>query len=134
MATRDEDRQLTNTGRDEVKAVAAVLASRLLDRIYVSPYIRAQQSARIAAEQIGFAGDMVTVPWLTPDTPANKAFGNMSADGEVLFVAHQPLLGALCSLLVHGDARRAFSLRTAALVELEGEALFAGGMHLIAIH
>ena len=136
QAVNDSERRLTPHGRDEVEAVSAVLIGRPLIAIYASPYVRAQESAAIVKRITACPGDLITVPWLTPETSPKMAFEQMSHedDRDVLFVAHQPLLGALSALLAHGETSRPFALSTAALVELEGASILAGDMSLKAIH
>ncbi|GGK05768.1 SixA phosphatase family protein [Pseudomonas matsuisoli] len=136
QASRDADRRLTPSGQAEVHAAARQLLGRPLRAIYVSPYARAQESADIVKHVTGFDAELITVAWLTPDTSPTSTFSQMQPadDGDVLYVAHQPLLGALSALLVHGESSRPFALSTAALVELEGDAILAGGMRLNGIH
>lgn len=135
-ADRDHNRRLTQYGQDQVSAASARLEQQRPERVLVSPYVRAQQTASIVRDVIGHDIQMSTVSWLTPDTPVDETFSHLETpeSGDLLLVAHQPLLGTLCSLLVYGSTDRAFPLGTAALVELEGEVILAGGMALRAIH
>ncbi|WP_462383266.1 phosphohistidine phosphatase SixA [Pseudomonas sp. Marseille-QA0892] len=136
QADRDQNRRLTQYGQDQVRAVSAKLAQQRLGRILVSPYVRAQETAHIVQDALKHDVQMTTVSWLTPDTPVDETFSHLEApdSGDLLLIAHQPLLGTLCSLLVYGSTDRAFPLSTAALVELEAELVLAGSMALRAIH
>jgi phosphohistidine phosphatase len=51
-------------------------------------------------------------------------------DDEILLVSHQPLLGDLAGLLIHGHRQAPLPMSTASLAELEGEAVAAGLMNL----
>ncbi|EPN40586.1 phosphohistidine phosphatase SixA, partial [Pseudomonas syringae pv. actinidiae ICMP 18807] len=49
---------------------------------------------------------------------------------DVLLVSHQPLVGELIGVLVHGSAQQAEPMSTASLAELEGEFVAAGTLTL----
>lgn len=48
----------------------------------------------------------------------------------MLLVSHQPLVGELIGVLVHGSAQQAEPMSTASLAELEGEFVAAGTLTL----
>ena len=52
----------------------------------------------------------------------------------MLLVSHQPFVGDLISLLLHGHMRQPQPMHTASLVELEGEWPLAGSMTLLNAH
>src|SRR5215210_2317333 len=56
------DRPLNDTGRDQARALASELAGRPISAVYSSDLLRAHETARIVAEQLGL--DVVTVPGL----------------------------------------------------------------------
>lgn len=64
-APRDADRELTPLGCEQVLRSAEQLRSKPLNSIWVSPYVRAQQTAALVREALGFTSDLITVPWLT---------------------------------------------------------------------
>ncbi len=135
-ARSDPERALTTHGRAEVRQSAERLRGRPLQRILVSPYLRAQQTAELVRESLGFDLPLTTLDWLTPDdSPRNVAnqLDQYPAD-EVLVVSHNPLLGALAGLLVHGHLQLPFPLRTASLVGLEAALPVAGLMQQIELY
>lgn len=135
QAESDAARELTDHGRNEVLQAAAQLAGRPLTAIVVSPYVRAQQTAELVRSALGFTGAMSIVPWLTPDSDPREALKYLDERerAEVLLVSHQPLIGALGGLLVHGHRQEPLPMRTASLAELEGDIPAAGLMELLAL-
>lgn len=135
QAASDAARELTANGRKEVQQAAAQLAGRPLTAIVASPYVRAQQTAELVRSALGFAGKIKTVPWLTPDSDPRDVlkFLDEREGVETLLVSHQPLIGALGGLLVHGHRQDPLPMRTASLSELEGDIPAAGLMELLAL-
>ncbi|OCX22381.1 phosphohistidine phosphatase SixA [Stutzerimonas xanthomarina] len=105
-ARTDAQRCLTEAGRNEVRRSAAHLVGRPLQMILASPYVRAQQTAELVREVLGFGGMVETVPWMTPDSDIDDAMLYLSQRSDALPMA------------------------TASLAELEGEGVAAGLMHL----
>lgn len=136
-AASDAARELTEHGRQEVRQSAAYLLERPLTTILASPYVRAQQSAALVRETLGFAGVVTTVPWLTPDSDLQDVLRQLEGyedGGELLLVTHQPLVGALGGLLVDGHRQAPLPMHTASLAELEGGLLAAGLMNLLSLN
>ena len=135
QAASDAARELTAHGRKEVQQAAAQLAGRPLTAIVASPYVRAQQTAELVRSELGFTGKINTVAWLTPDSDPRDALKYLDERerAEVLLVSHQPLIGALGGLLVHGHRQEPLPMRTASLDELEGDIPAAGMMELLAL-
>ena len=133
-ARRDAERELTAHGREQVLHSAARLIGQPLDSILVSPYVRARQTAELVRKTLGFTSGLVTVPWLTPDSEPKFAISKLPDTGNVLLVSHQPFVGELISLLLHGNLRQPQPMQTASLVELEGEWPLAGSMTLLSVH
>ena len=127
-APRDADRALTEHGREQVLHSAEQLIGQPLAAIIASPYVRAQQTAQLVGEVLGL--EIRTVSWLTPDSSPLKVLEQLEADGDVLLVSHQPLVGSLIGLLQHGHLRSPQGMNTASLAELEGEWPLAGSMTL----
>ncbi len=135
-ASRDSERRLTAHGRKEVLQSAARLAGLPLDGILASPYVRAQQTAELVREALGLVEPVGTAPWLTPDDDPREVLGFLDERSErnLLLVSHQPLVGALGGLLVHGNRRDPLPMSTASLAELEGDFAAAGLMTLVSLH
>ena len=135
QAASDAARELTAHGRQEVQQAAAQLFGRPLTAIMASPYVRAQQTAELVRLELGFSGSVQTVSWLTPDSDPRDALKYLDEreHAKVLLVSHQPLIGALGGLLVHGHRQEPLPMRTASLAELEGDIPAAGLMELLAL-
>ena len=133
-ARRDAERELTAHGREQVLHSAARLIGQPLDCILVSPYVRAQQTAELVRKALGFTSELITVPWLTPESEPRDALSKLADSGNVLLVSHQPFVGELISLLLHGHLRQPQPMQTASLVELEGEWPLTGSMTLLSAH
>jgi len=136
QARSDDQRELTEHGRKQVLRSAAHLLGQPLDAIVASPYVRAQQTARLVHDALGFAEPLVTVPWLTPDSDPARVIAELDALNldHVLLVSHQPLVSCLLGLLVHGSRQAGEPMSTASLAALQGDAALAGLMTLEALH
>jgi len=132
-ARTDAERNLTERGRAEVLRSAAHLIGQPLGAIIASPYVRAQQTARLVREALGFVPDIRTVPWLTPEGSPEQVLAHLEAEDNVLLVSHQPLVGNLISFLQHGHSRQPQPMYTASLAQLEGEFALAGLMSLVSL-
>ncbi|MES2868465.1 MAG: phosphohistidine phosphatase SixA [Pseudomonadota bacterium] len=132
-ARRDADRELTAHGREQVLHSAVHLIGQPLEQILVSPYVRAQQTAELVCKALGFTGDLITVPWLTPESDPKHAISQLPDSGNVLLVSHQPFVGDLISLLQYGHYRQPQPMQTASLAEMEGEWPLAGSMTLLGV-
>ncbi|NMX70794.1 phosphohistidine phosphatase SixA [Pseudomonas sp. WS 5111] len=129
-ASSDAQRNLTERGREEVLHSAAHLIGQPISAIIASPYARAQQTAQLVREALGFVPEIRTVPWLTPDGNPLQVLEKLDTDDSVLLVSHQPLVGNLISFLQHGHQRQPQPMHTASLAELEGDFPLAGLMSL----
>ncbi|WP_085715526.1 phosphohistidine phosphatase SixA [Pseudomonas sp. B28(2017)] len=129
----DSERELTANGREEVLRAAANLMGQPLTAIYASPYMRAQQTAQLVRETLGFEPEIRTVEWLTPDTDPDKVAEQLVSVSEALLVSHNPLVGNLLSYLQHGAGYPPERVSTAGLAELKGDELLVGSMTLDSI-
>lgn len=125
-APSDAQRNLTERGREEVLHSAAHLIGQPISAIIASPYVRAQQTAQLVREALGFVPEIRTVSWLTPDGNPLQVLEKLDTDDNVLLVSHQPLVGNLISFLQHGHQRQPQPMHTASLAELEGDFRWRG--------
>lgn len=104
----DLSRQLTGKGEKQARRMAVWLHAQLPDsaKIYVSPALRAQQTAEPLAELAG--RKIRTVEQLAPGASVDDvlaAVGWPDGRSTIVVVAHQPTLGEVASWLVTGTAR-----------------------------
>ncbi|MGE8481222.1 phosphohistidine phosphatase SixA [Pseudomonas sp. FP1740] len=126
----DSERALTDKGRKEVKRIAAKLKGKHLTAIYASPYLRAQETAMLVRKELGFAPEIRTVEWLTPDNNPQAVAEQLVSVDHALLVSHNPLVGNLLGYLQHGHVQDPERVGTAGLAELEGDELLVGSMKL----
>ncbi|MCT8948559.1 MULTISPECIES: phosphohistidine phosphatase SixA [Pseudomonas] len=126
----DSERELTEHGREEALRSAAQLIGQPITAIYASPYLRAQQTAQIVREALGFEPEIRTVEWLTPEVDPDKVADQLVSVSNALLVSHNPLVGNLLSYLQHGAGYPSEKVGTAGLAELESAELLIGSMTL----
>jgi len=120
----DPERPLTDRGRRDVAAVAA-LATRYagieVDRVLHSGKTRARETAEIVAQRLERAGTLEQAEDLDPNAdPAVWARRLRKEEGSVMLVGHSPHLPSLASLLLETDPEREIvAFPKAALVHLE---------------
>ncbi|MEL0638394.1 phosphohistidine phosphatase SixA [Marinomonas sp. TI.3.20] len=126
---RDDLRELTPEGVDEVKQTARAFKERgeRLDAVFVSPYVRAQQTADYFLETLGQVGLVAqSCPLITPsgkELDVALWLNDQTAD-SILLITHQPFAHQLVELLCDEPLSSRFAMTTAALAAVEGE-LFA---------
>ena len=108
FAPTDAERPLTARGESHSEQMAAQLASQLsagLDMVWVSPYLRAQQTWQVMANQLPDPKHLMTVDEITPYGQAEDVAGYLKAviaverPETVLIVSHLPLVGYLTAEL-----------------------------------
>jgi phosphohistidine phosphatase len=131
----DRSRPLTEIGRNQVAAVIRALQARrgfAVDAIWSSPYLRAENTAKIAAKVLG-SEEPIICPGLASGADllhslpeAQRSPSNWPT--RLLLVGHQPDLGLLVGHLI-GDPSFPYGFGRAGSAKLTGE--FApGGMTL----
>jgi phosphohistidine phosphatase len=133
-APSDAQRSLTVAGSAAVKSVLAAHRESLagVTAIVSSPYLRARQTAALAAELLQVP-TLDTNAGFVPESPVVEALTQLEQlpwQG-LLLVAHQPLLGNLIATLTCGDARYAEPMAPGSLVVLELDWPAAGMAQLI---
>ncbi|RBP84614.1 phosphohistidine phosphatase SixA [Marinomonas rhizomae] len=126
---QDERRELTELGVAEVKTVARAFRAKgeRLDAVFVSPYTRAQQTAKIFLADLDVS---VTVENSALITPYGREMdvANWLSDQpyeSILLVTHQPFAHQLVDFLVDEPLPVSFAMTTATIAAVEGE-FFAG--------
>jgi phosphohistidine phosphatase len=128
MATSDQLRELTEHGKVEVAKMAGVLLEDKLDfdAIYVSPYIRAQQTANIVKSVLATPTSLITLNFITPNDTAQPLqdyiYGHFSeqdekSDQNILIVSHMPLVSYLVAEFTNGQHAPLF--QTASVAEID---------------
>mgnify|MGYP000023222926 FL=1 len=109
MCEQDDKRKLTEHGQWEAKRTALWLKTQVnqFDRVYVSPYVRAQQSKDIICEMNTQVEPTHVLQELTPSGDAArcmdyilaslgpKAVANSQPEQNILCVSHMPLVSYL---------------------------------------
>jgi len=130
----DSRRPLTEDGQKKTRKVAQRLRDLGLhfDRIYTSPYERADQTAQILQSvlQSGHLGQSIErCEDLQPDGDRTRSIDQLSHDREagrrVAIVGHEPDLSQLAETLVFGSVQERLVLKKAGIIGLmapiEGE-------------
>lgn len=106
--TTDEARNLTNRGRFEVASMVKASANdlKIVQEIWASPLVRAQQTAKIAKdilEQHGVSLQIKTTELLIPEADTDSICAELERSKlkTILLVSHQPFVSeffdTLCS-------------------------------------
>jgi phosphohistidine phosphatase len=128
-APSDQQRALTPFGVQQVAQNAQQnLAGKTFDYVFVSPYLRAQQTwDTIQTFDVKFK-KMQTVDWIMPDVatqPALDELLNLTGKSlSILMVCHQTFAGRFASHLCDGS-KHGIHVDTAAIIHTETE-VFAG--------
>ncbi|NRH43278.1 phosphohistidine phosphatase SixA [Pseudomonas sp. MS15a(2019)] len=132
-ASSDELRELTMAGRAEVLRSALQLQGAQLQLILASPYVRAQQTAALVQQQLGWPGKVRSASWATPNGEPERALDELERLGveELLLVTHNPFVAELAGWLLHGHRQAPVAMGTASLLCLEAPLSLAGGFELV---
>ena len=131
----DAARALTERGRDRFRACVQGLAGLdlRLDRVYHSPWRRAEQTAALLAPILDGRAEPSEL-LAQPPTPELLALLALHPEGRVGLVGHEPWLGELLAVLLTGgpEAGANLAFRKGGVAWLDGEPL-PGGMTLRAL-
>ena len=119
----DAERKLTATGRDEVRRAAecANRARVVPTLILSSPYVRAVETAEIAAEVLGYRRAIMRTELLIPSASPQRVWNEIRGrpdETQILLAAHEPLLSQLASYLLNSPALQ-IEMRKATLVRID---------------
>jgi phosphohistidine phosphatase len=119
----DADRALTDAGMKRMKLVARAIARMEpgFDAIFVSPLLRARQTAEPVAAACRFKGEPTITEALVPGADPANILEELEASGcaSALVVGHEPHLGCLVGRLVSGRRDVEVPMKKAALAIFE---------------
>ncbi len=120
-APTDDARELSEKGREQAKSVAKFCARHGIrpDVIFSSPLIRAQQTARPVAKELGM--EVTTARWLACGAEPEGILSQLATvkgGAAAMLVGHQPDLGELIGHLL-GTAGDSINVRKASLTHIE---------------
>lgn len=120
---RDADRGLTGEGRAKLHRVlerahqAGVNPALILS----SPLKRAMETAEIAAQELGYEGEIRRVQALTPDSSPPSVWAEIRTHrntASALLAGHEPLFSALVAYML-GSTRTMVEFKKGALVRID---------------
>lgn len=133
-AASDAERQLTDKGIAQSRAMASFIKHQAPVKVISSPLVRACQTAFNVIEPLQQDVPFETCELLTPDEDpravADWIKSLLSGQGPVLLVTHNPLVSLLVSWLVHGHLQGSISMATADIVCLTLDDAGPGTAHL----
>jgi phosphohistidine phosphatase len=133
----DFDRPLTDLGRSQAQHLAQALPNRgaKIERLFVSPLVRAKQTAEPLIAAWGLNGDQVVeCDELAPEVRFSKLARRISKHpaGSVGLVGHSPDLNEFAGWLIGSKkAQVAMEKGGVALIRVDGEELDKGTGELI---
>ena len=121
----DSRRALTDEGRRKVAdVVKAARRSGVTPSLIVSsPYVRAVETAEIAAREFGFGNGLVQIPALVPSGTPEEVWEELRLhrdEPSVVMAGHEPLLSHLTGYLLACTALRV-EMKKAAMVRIDLE-------------
>ena len=121
----DAARILTQEGIDEITSTAKQFEAtgEVIDQIYVSPYVRAQETANHFLTDNKSSNKRDTLDLITPSGTAMEValWLSQQESDTILLITHQPFASQLIELLADEILPTDFTMSTATLVALEGE-------------
>jgi phosphohistidine phosphatase len=105
----DPQRPLSDTGREEVQALAGVLrdAGVRVERVWHSGKTRAEQTAQLLAKAVLTRGKIEKVGGIGPEDDVAGFVSDADVwEHDTLVVGHLPFLSRLVARLVAGDTER----------------------------
>lgn len=127
VAASDALRPLTENGVKEAKITGQWLAehSGTFDCVFVSPYLRAQQTADAVISQLGNVHSRQTLNFITPEDSPKDVHDYL--DGvcgveqyqHILLVSHMPLVSYLVAELTSNNTMPIFQTASVAQIEYD---------------
>ena len=125
QSSTDAKRALTALGESQAQQTAAWLVNHdfQLDGLFVSPYLRAQQTAIHISQALDIP--ITTCDYIRPDSSPLQTVKwleqlELPEESVIALVCHMPIVGLLASFFVEGDLQhgQAFQLAQAKVIEL----------------
>ena len=121
----DAQRRLTDAGKEKLRQVLARARSAKVapSLILTSPLVRAVETARIAAQELGYRGAIPETDALLPSSTPAATWRELRSHGEeaaILVAGHEPLLSELASFLL-GTSRVVVEMKKGALARIDLE-------------
>ena len=125
IAPSDALRPLTTNGINEAKISGQWLAENQhqFDCIFVSPYLRAQQTADTVIEQLSGEKNRKTLSFITPEDRAKEVHDYIDAVcsveqyQKILLVSHMPLVSYLVAELTFDNTMPIFQTASVAQID-----------------
>src|ERR1035441_866192 len=119
----DSERPLTAEGRDKLRRVLKRARTADLDPTLLlpSPSRRALEPAAVAAEVLGYHGEIVRTQTLVPEASPYDAWEeirNRKTERAILLASHEPLMSSMAAFLLDSPALRV-EMKKAALVRID---------------
>lgn len=130
-AASDAERNLTSHGIEQARLAGECLnqLSLSFDQVWVSPYVRAQQTA----DQLLSAAQLQSLPrssvdLITPDNNPTAVINHIQSSkiDRLMMISHQPLVSSLIGLLVSSNAYAGPPMSTASMALLDMDVAASG--------
>lgn len=119
----DSSRALTDAGRERSAAVAKMArdAGVVPSLIASSPYLRAVQTAEVAAKEFGYTDDLVRWPSLVPHGTPEAVWSDirdLRDETAVLLAGHEPLMSHLAAYMLNAPGLQV-DMKKSAMVRID---------------
>jgi len=124
MPSKDFDRPLTESGRDDIETVAISLRDLHVDfdRIATSPLKRAKETAEIVVSQYESAPKLEIWDELRPEGSKQDVIQRLSRlrqDADILIVGHEPFLSSLVGEIISGGSTARIGLKKGGIAKIQ---------------
>jgi phosphohistidine phosphatase len=126
---KDSSRPLTSEGKHKLLKIAKAMKQLDLsfELIVSSPFVRAQETAKIVARAFGLRERLEIADCLVPDGDKLKLIELLKrldpAPNDILLVGHEPFLSELATLLISGQSTSLLEMKKGGLCKLAVERL-----------
>lgn len=123
----DSARALTPEGMEKIATVVKIAERSGLEPslILTSPYVRARQTAQIAADELAYRGPVLSIESLVPHGTPEAVWRDVrdhAHESAILLSGHEPLLSHLVAWLLNAPSLRV-EIKKAALVRIDLDSL-----------